>query len=135
MTVPLTDGELADRIVAAVHHGFALAVAETEFPDRVEAATVHAILAVVLPELDKLRRLTRYRAAWMNARYRAAGHQQRYHYERKLCHSTDIRATKAIRAQLAVEQERDRAVAENARLRAELTATREPIALEDRRKA
>lgn len=54
---PLTDGGLADQIVTAIHHGFALAAADpdTEFPERVEAATVNAVLAAILPEMDRLR--------------------------------------------------------------------------------
>jgi len=54
---PLTDGELADRIVAAVRHGFAFAEADPDrvFPDRASAETVNAVLAAVLPELDRLR--------------------------------------------------------------------------------
>lgn len=56
---PLTDGELADRIVAAVRHGAAVAEADPdfyrEFPDRAQAETVNAVLAAVLPELDRLR--------------------------------------------------------------------------------
>jgi hypothetical protein len=56
----------------------------------------------------------------MNARNRAAGSLERYRYERKLCNSADIRATKAIRAQLAAEHKRDEALAELARLQAEL---------------
>lgn len=74
------------------------------------------------PSADQL--TARYRAAWMNARYRAAGSLERYRYERKLCHSADVRASKAIRGQLAAEHKRDEALAELDRLRAELAGAR-----------
>lgn len=51
----------------------------------------------------------RFRAAWKNARWYATGFRERYRYERKLCRDADVRASKAIRAQLAAEAERDRA--------------------------
>ncbi|MCW2895675.1 MAG: hypothetical protein JWO75_5164, partial [Actinomycetia bacterium] len=50
----------------------------------------------------------RFRSAWLNARYRAEGFGARYRYERKLCHDADVRGSKAIRAQLAAEADRDR---------------------------
>jgi len=55
-TTPLTDGQLADRIVAAVRHGVAFAEADPDrvFPDRALAETVNAVLVAVLPELDRL---------------------------------------------------------------------------------
>ncbi|GAA0704822.1 hypothetical protein GCM10010193_69780 [Kitasatospora atroaurantiaca] len=50
-TTPLTGGQLADRIVAAVGHGLRYAEAD---PDSVLPETVNAVLAVVHPELDRL---------------------------------------------------------------------------------
>lgn len=49
---PLTHGELADRIVAALNHGLWFAEAD---PDSVLPETVNAVLAAVQPELDRLR--------------------------------------------------------------------------------
>jgi hypothetical protein len=53
--LPLTDGELADRIVAAVRRGLQFATLDPVFPERAPAETVNAVLAVIHPELDKLR--------------------------------------------------------------------------------
>jgi hypothetical protein len=71
------------------------------------------------PLTDQQLAIRRYRAAWLSARNRSAGYQQRYRYERKLCRSADIRATKAIRAQLVAEHSEALALAEARRLRAE----------------
>jgi hypothetical protein len=53
--LPLTDGELFDRIVAAVNHGLQFATLDPVFPEKAHAETVNAVLAVIHPELDKLR--------------------------------------------------------------------------------
>jgi hypothetical protein len=77
---------------------------------------------------QQLADIRRYRAAWLSARNRSAGYQQRYRYERKLCRSADIRATKAIRAQLVAEHSEALALAEARRLRAERDQARAELA-------
>lgn len=52
-TSPLTDGELADRIVDAVR--YSLLSTGAVVSDQMESAVANAVLVAVLPELNRLR--------------------------------------------------------------------------------
>lgn len=87
--------------------------------DTLTAAVLPLVEQAVAEQTAQLRvERHRFRAAWLNARNRAQELAERYRYQRKLRRDADIRASKAIRAQLAAEADRDRLAAEVAQLRA-----------------